>query len=268
MTNDELQQQHQQWRNERWDMLKKKDGMATLIGEYPLVKGSTSVGSGFSNGIVINNFSAPQEWGTLQVNDDGTIVFTTSETKVIMDDGTGNASQTVSWQTVTMSIGVLSSGEKGIRVRDDASDAFMNLQNKTEHPCFPFNPLWKISAKFTPLDSNTLFGPGTLTFSSPTSDATLSLQIKSEDYISTRDKSAIAHVIFGDETNGAITFGGGRIIPVLLEVGGDGKEVVATLDFNRAENPLCAVAVFAECHPPELENVLPLAVEAGEKSFD
>ena len=42
----------------------------------------------------------------------------------------------------------------------------------------------------------------------------------------------------------------------------NGKTVV---DFNKALNPPCAFSVFATCPLPPKQNVLPIAVTAGEK---
>ena len=69
--------------------------------------------------------------------------------------------------------------------------------------------------------------------------------------------------VFGDETNGTTTYGGGRFLyaPVPDE---QGRMV---LDFNRAYSPPCAFTAFATCPLPPRGNDLPVAVEAGEKAY-
>ncbi|MGA1391560.1 MAG: DUF1684 domain-containing protein [Phycisphaerales bacterium] len=67
-------------------------------------------------------------------------------------------------------------------------------------------------------------------------------------------------VVFGDETNGRETYGGGRFLEVPAPI--DGR---TTIDFNRAYNPPCAFTAFATCPMPPAGNRLPVRVEAGER---
>ena len=69
-------------------------------------------------------------------------------------------------------------------------------------------------------------------------------------------------VVFGDQTNGNTTHAGGRFLEA--ELVGDGRAVI--LDFNRAYNPPCAFTDFATCPLPVPDNLLPLRLEAGERS--
>lgn len=69
-------------------------------------------------------------------------------------------------------------------------------------------------------------------------------------------------VPFRDETSGVDTYEGGRYVPV--EIHDDG---VATVDFNQAQNPLCAYDEEFACPLPPPENVLPIPIRAGERKF-
>ena len=42
---------------------------------------------------------------------------------------------------------------------------------------------------------------------------------------------------------------------------------VSVLDFNRAINPPCAFTPYATCPLPPADNVLPVRIEAGEKTY-
>jgi uncharacterized protein len=68
---------------------------------------------------------------------------------------------------------------------------------------------------------------------------------------------------FADETSAKETYGGGRYM--------DLKKVPAAasieLDFNKAYNPYCAYNENYSCPLPPRENLLRIAVRAGEKSF-
>ena len=67
-------------------------------------------------------------------------------------------------------------------------------------------------------------------------------------------------LIVGDATNGIDTYGAGRFM-YTDQV--KGNKVI--LDFNRAYNPPCAFSPYATCPLPPLENILDLAIIAGEK---
>jgi uncharacterized protein (DUF1684 family) len=68
---------------------------------------------------------------------------------------------------------------------------------------------------------------------------------------------------FADETSGNETYGAGRYLDV--------KKVPNAssilLDFNLAYNPYCAYKDHYSCPLPPLENLLKVAIRAGEKSY-
>ena len=68
--------------------------------------------------------------------------------------------------------------------------------------------------------------------------------------------------VFGDETNGEETYGGGRFLETELPVNGKVR-----LDFNRATNPPCAFSPFATCPLPPERNLLAFDLRAGERSY-
>lgn len=71
---------------------------------------------------------------------------------------------------------------------------------------------------------------------------------------------------FKDATSNSTTYGAGRYI----EVEGDSAEAgprTITLDFNQAYNPWCAYNANYSCTLPPVENTLPIAILAGEKTY-
>ena len=68
--------------------------------------------------------------------------------------------------------------------------------------------------------------------------------------------------MFKDTTSGRTTYGAGRFL-----YADKPKDGTVELDFNKAENPPCAFTAFATCPLPPKQNALPLAVEAGEKTY-
>lgn len=69
-------------------------------------------------------------------------------------------------------------------------------------------------------------------------------------------------VILGDETNRTDTYQAGRFLYIDFPAEGDDWTVI---DFNKAYNPPCAFSAFTTCQLPPKQNVLPVAITAGEK---
>ncbi len=67
---------------------------------------------------------------------------------------------------------------------------------------------------------------------------------------------------FSDNTSGKETYGGGRYLDLDI-----GKSDRITIDFNQAYNPYCAYANKYSCPLPPTENILPIAIPAGEKDY-
>ena len=66
---------------------------------------------------------------------------------------------------------------------------------------------------------------------------------------------------FGDETSAGETYGAGRYLDVVKVPGAN----TITLDFNKAYNPYCAYVEKYSCPFPPPENLLKIALRAGEK---
>lgn len=83
------------------------------------------------------------------------------------------------------------------------------------------------------------------------------------------DGVAKLHLVFGDRTNGAESYGAGRFL--FLDhpgASGDlapGDSIPVTVDFNRATVPPCGFSSQMNCPLPPLQNRLPFSVRAGEK---
>lgn len=68
---------------------------------------------------------------------------------------------------------------------------------------------------------------------------------------------------FGDETSAVDTYGAGRYLDVAKVPG----STTITLDFNKAYNPYCAYNPTYSCPLPPRENLLGVAIKAGEKNY-
>jgi uncharacterized protein len=69
---------------------------------------------------------------------------------------------------------------------------------------------------------------------------------------------------FTDITTGDETYGSGRYIDIMTT---DIKNDTVEIDFNKAYNPYCAYSAGYNCPIPPRENLLPVAIKAGEKVF-
>ena len=68
---------------------------------------------------------------------------------------------------------------------------------------------------------------------------------------------------FADATSASETYGAGRYLDVKKVPGASS----VTLDFNQAYNPYCAYSDAFSCPFPPKENILKIAIKAGEKSY-
>jgi uncharacterized protein len=68
---------------------------------------------------------------------------------------------------------------------------------------------------------------------------------------------------FGDETSAKETYGAGRYLDIAKVPGATS----VLLDFNKAYNPYCAYSEKFSCPLPPRENLLEIAVRAGEKTY-
>jgi uncharacterized protein len=69
---------------------------------------------------------------------------------------------------------------------------------------------------------------------------------------------------FGDQTSAGETYGAGRYLDIKKLPG----SATVELDFNKAYNPYCAYNHTYSCPLPPAENLLNIAIQAGEKNYE
>jgi uncharacterized protein (DUF1684 family) len=88
--------------------------------------------------------------------------------------------------------------------------------------------------------------------------------IKNEQYaLDALEEGDELFIIFGDATSGETTYPSGRFL-YAKKPDANGKTII---DFNKAYNPPCAFTDYATCPLPPKQNILPVAVTAGEKNY-
>ncbi|HEY0977999.1 MAG TPA: DUF1684 domain-containing protein [Flavobacteriales bacterium] len=135
---------------------------------------------------------------------------------------------------------------------------------------FPYDPAYRVLARFSPAERPKMFKMrtstsreplyrpyGTLTFSLQGKDHTLTVY----QNVELLEKDGYADYLFlpfTDATNGEETYGGGRYLDLRSPLGPE-----VELELNNAYNPYCAYNARYSCPVPPKENHLAVGVRAG-----
>jgi len=137
---------------------------------------------------------------------------------------------------------------------------------------YPVDPKYKIVADLTPVKEKNVV---VLTTSDGKEERYIEYAYAEFDFNGLHNKLLILEMMemgpfrgklflaFGDETSGDETYGAGRYLDVVKVKGSQ----TITLDFNNAYNPYCAYGGKYSCPFPPAENLLKIAVQAGEKTY-
>ena len=153
-------------------------------------------------------------------------------------------------------------GKFGVRLRDPNAETRRNF---TGCKWFPADAAWRIQAKWVAYPKpktiaiTNILG---MTDQEPSPGyAEFTLQGKTMRLEPVLEDGEL-FFMFKDATSARTTYGAGRFLYAALP---KGTEV--DLDFNKATNPPCAFTAFATCPLPPKQNILAVAIEAGEKSY-
>jgi uncharacterized protein (DUF1684 family) len=263
------------WRAKRIASLKRENGWLTLVGLFWLQEGENRLGSDpASNRIVFPKDTAPKTMGSLDLSK-GIVTLRSDPGAGLTSDGRPVTTMTLRSDaegspTVVkhgrISFFLIKRGERlGVRVKDSANPTLLAFRGIDT---YPIDSRWRFEARFeayapgkTIAVPNILGSveqqksPGAAVFETSGRECRL-------DAV-TEDGSDELFLIFGDQTNGVDTYGGGRF----LYAAPPGKDGRVVLDFNKAYNPPCVFTPYATCPLPPAQNRLPIRVEAGEKRY-
>lgn len=263
-----------EWHEHRVERLTSESGWLTLVGLYWLHEGKNSFGSAERNDLVFPA-NAPEKIGYFELRGHSVRVFVKPGLSVtiegeraaeaalksdISDSVTVMKNGTLSWYLIERE------GRLGIRVKDSASKtrtAFRGIDT------FGIDPAWRVPAKLRrSANPDTIEVPTVLgNEAKEISPGHLVFKIDGLEYqlapLTTSDPEEL-FVIFGDETNGVETHGGGRFVYI------DAPDAsgMTFIDFNKAYNPPCAFNEFSTCPLPPPGNILPIEIRAGEKAYE
>lgn len=261
-----------EWHSKRIENVSAPNGWLNLVGLYWLEPGINTFGSSSKNKIVFPEGTIAEEAGYFLVNGnqvdlyirDGVTV--TAEGEPLTRKTIYRADSTpVTVASGTLRWNIIKRDDKlGIRLRDDES---VTQKKFTGIDRYPVDPQYKVEATFVNADSSRTIdvtnvlgqthsqrSPGTLVFELHGKEHRLDVLEGGKDEF---------FIIIADQTSGKETYGGGRFIYVKHP---DADNHV-TLDFNKAYNPPCVFTPFATCPLPPRQNVLDIAIQAGEKNY-
>lgn len=261
-----------QWHQERLDRLTAADGWLTLVGLHPLHAGLNTVGTSAEHDVRLAD-KAPAQLGVITVGP-GQILFSAYPGAAVTLAGQEDGPPLVGTELATDRSGqptVLAAGPLLMHVIDRDGLLFLRVKDREAETLRSFTGVdrfavdrkWRVTAHLEP-------GPATLTVpnvlgqkSESPSPGVLVFKLAGRECRLTPEgePGGPLFIVFGDATNGEATYGGGRFLSAAAPAA-DGTVV---LDFNRAVNPPCVFSPYATCPLPPPDNLLPVAVAAGEK---
>jgi uncharacterized protein len=260
------------WHQKRIEDLRSPDGWLNLAGLFWLKEGISTFGSDDNNDIVFPKDKIPAKAGLFLLQNGVVTMTTLPEVEIFSDDEpikTGVIFDAEKKGQPKLSYGSLQwfiikrDNQFGIRLRDLKSttvEEFQGIERYQVDTEFRVEAILEIPSAPKKIDITNVLGQT----SSQESPGTLVFTIKGKEYkLDAIEESDDLFVIFGDPTNERETYPSGRYL-YANKPGFDGKTI---LDFNKAYNPPCAFTPYATCPLPPSQNVLPIAITAGEKNF-
>ncbi len=259
-----------QWDEKRIESLRSANGWVNLAGLFWLTPGENKFGAASDNQIVFNDLRFPAHLGSFILNEKevmwktapGNEVYNKQQLvdQLIHFDINQNQGIQLAYQTFRWTI-IKRENMVGVRFRD------LDHPNlKIFHHIERYKPSlkWKINATleqslYASVSITNVLGQ---TYQMP-SPGKIVFEIEGKKYkLDAVDEGGDdLFILFADDTNAEDTYESGRFL-YIPKPDANGNTVV---DFNKSINPPCAFSTFATCPLPPKQNVLPIAVMAGEK---
>lgn len=280
------------WYARRLAQLRAPDSWLSLIGLDWLQPGATTIGAASDNGIVLPAGRAPNHVGRIIVSadtvrfvaDSGVTVTRGIDSTLALPAGTAVAPPDPSKEPVVTQADLTANVGRGrsvvvrlgslnwlairrgdrvaLRVRDDSSQEYQVFSGIRR---YPVSTDWRITARWVPHRKKVAVTNEVGMVTERNSPAKLEFWVDGLEHtldVLGPPEHGRYMLVFGDVTNGADTYGGGRFL--WIDPPDSLNRVV--LDFNLAFNPPCAWTPYATCPLPSKGDRLSIAVEAGEKA--
>ena len=259
-----------EWRAKRLAGLTGESGWLSLIGLFWLKEGKNTFGSDPANDIVVPK--VPARAGEFMLAN-GVVTFRTPQAKTFTVDGVPISSLELRTdldekptivRAGSLSFQIIKREDKlGVRVKDRDNPDRANFRG-LEY--FPPDPKWRIEARFEPYNPPRvvpILNVLNMETDEPSPGA-VAFEVGGKTYrldAITEKGNPQFFMIFADDTRGKETYGAGRYL--YIDPPDANNRIV--IDFNKAYSPPCAFTNFATCPLPPQQNILPVAIEAGEK---
>lgn len=262
-------QDFEEWTQNRDERLRNPNGWVNLAGLYWFDSDTVSFGSSPENDLIFPKGS-PETMGKFAVVDSTVTLYAEAEIYVqseAVDEAVVYAKRDqvqheMVWNSLRWYV-IERAGNLGVRLRDVEHPA---MKEPLNIPHYELSEKWIVEATFEEFDT-----PRTRMIKN-----IIGHEFEEEflgEYVFEMDGETYrllpslgetsSFIMFGDESNGLETYGGGRYLSADLP-DESGK---ITLDFNRAYNPPCAFTDYATCPLPIADNILNVAVIAGEQAM-
>lgn len=276
MTPDEIRAYETEidtWHFQRLEKVKAPNGWLNLAGLFWLEPGVNTFGSDAQNAVVFPKGKIAEQAGYFLVEGSTVTLVASDDASIALDDHV--VKRQVIYHPDSADVPTLESGSLrwnvikrdarlGVRLRDDASEALHTFEGIRR---FPVDAAYRVQAVLEKADSSNKISitnvlgqtsqrpsPGVLVFTLQGEKHRLTPILEGDELF----------IIFSDATNGKETYGGGRFL-YARPPDADGRVMV---DFNKSYNPPCVFTPYATCPLPPMQNVLPVAIRAGEKNYE
>jgi len=268
---EEVTKKLNQFRANREASLRREYGWLALAGLFWQQEGENPFGSGAENPIRLPG-RFPKNAGVFTLNE-GQVVVTPAEGVAIRfnNEHLKSTSQTIQVDTSgqpdyifidDLRLGVIErAGRLAIRIWDPQNPVRLNFPG-----CrwFAPDPRFRVTARIeTYPEPKQVMVDDIVGIQRPaTMQAALAFELagKTQRLDAELQEDGSYDIIFKDATAGKSTYPGGRYLTTEIA---EGNKVV--IDFNKAYSPPCAFTDFATCPLPLPQNVLAVAIEAGEQ---
>jgi uncharacterized protein (DUF1684 family) len=260
------------WRAQRLDELKSEGGWLSLIGLFWLNEGRNTFGSDGANDIVLPKGKVPPRAGAFVLTN-GVVTFESDiENGFTVDDKPADSlrlktdadGKPTLLRLRSLTFQFIRRGEKiGLRVKDRENPDRVNFGGLD---FYSPDLNWRVDARFeryNPPKSMPIMNVLGME-SGETSPGAIVFEVNGKTYrldAMTEKGEPKLFMIFADATSGKETYGAGRYLYVDPP---DASDRVV-IDFNKSHSPPCAFTNYATCPLPPRQNILPVAIEAGEK---
>jgi uncharacterized protein (DUF1684 family) len=258
-----------EWKQKRIAALKAPNGWLNLTGLFWLKPGKNSFGSDASNEIVYQHKDMPKKAGYFLFENHQVYWVTAENVKITIKDSV--VSKVLIYEEGKQSAPLLALGNLrwniiqrddkiGIRLRDLQApivNAFKGCERYKD------DSTWRLNARFEKKQENKLLITNVLgQTNAQESPGKLIFTIAGKEYqLDALEEGKELFILFGDATSGKETYPAGRFL--YADLPDDNGNTI--IDFNKAFNPPCAFTIFATCPLPPKQNILPIAIKAGEK---